>query len=79
LTFKELAQQFLELTAEEAAANRTSPKWVDKQQANVTLLREIVGDDTPVVSIGYDVCLRKKRVGAHSGQPDQDLQWAVSR
>jgi hypothetical protein len=58
VTFGQLADQFLQLTEEEAAANRTSPKWVDKQTANVALIREIVGDSTPVHTIDYDDCLR---------------------
>jgi hypothetical protein len=56
--FGELADQFLQLTEEEAAANRTSPKWVDKQTANVALIREIIGDNTPVHTVDYDTCLR---------------------
>jgi hypothetical protein len=58
VSFGELADQFLQLTEEEAAANRTSPKWVDKQTANVALIREIIGDETPVHTVDYDACLR---------------------
>jgi hypothetical protein len=58
VSFGELADQFLRLTEEEAAANRTSPKWVDKQTANVALIREIIGDNTPVHTVDYDTCLR---------------------
>lgn len=36
-TFGELADQFLGVTEEEASANGTSLKWVDKQRANVAL------------------------------------------
>jgi integrase len=57
-TFGELADQFLRHTEEEAAANRMSQKWVDKQRANVALIGEIVGTATPVQRIDYDACLR---------------------
>jgi hypothetical protein len=57
VTFGELADQFLQLTEEEAAANNTSLKWVDKQRANLALLREMIGDNTPVRDVGYDACL----------------------
>jgi hypothetical protein len=46
LTFGTLAEQFLVLTEEEATANRTNRKWVDKQKAHVSLLVEMVGKDT---------------------------------
>jgi integrase len=58
ITFRELADQFLGHTEEEAAANRMSQKWVDKQRANVALICEIVGTDTPVHRIDYATCLR---------------------
>ena len=48
----------LALVAEEASANGTSRKWLDKQTATLGLLREIVGDETPVRSIDFDACLR---------------------
>jgi integrase len=56
--FGELADQFLQHTEEDAAANRTSRKWVDKQRANVALVQEIIGASTPVYCIDYDTCLR---------------------
>lgn len=58
VTFGELADQFLQLVEEEAAANRTSQKWVDKQHTNVALVREIVGNATPILAVDYDSCLR---------------------
>jgi hypothetical protein len=58
ITFHELAEQFLQQTEEEATANRMSRKWVDKQRANVALIREIIGAATPVHRIDYDACLR---------------------
>lgn len=57
-TFGELSDQFLAVTEEEASANGTSLKWVDKQRANVALLREMIGVEKPICSVDYDACLR---------------------
>ncbi len=57
LTFAELAEQFLQIAGEEAAANGTSRKSVDRQRANVALLRQLVGDATLVGALDYDACL----------------------
>jgi hypothetical protein len=54
LTFGELADQFLAVTEEEANANGTSMKWVDKQRANVALLKEITGTETAISAVDYD-------------------------
>jgi integrase len=62
VTFGELADQFMALTEEHAAANRTSQKWVDKQRANVALLRDIIGNATPIREVDYDACLRVRSV-----------------
>lgn len=61
-TFGELAQQCLQLAKEEAESNRISQKWVDKQIANIALIREIVGDDTPIHTVDYDTCLRVRSI-----------------
>lgn len=58
VTFGDLVAQFLQMTVDEAAANRTSQKWVDKQRAHAALLSEIVGANTPIQEVDYDVCLR---------------------
>lgn len=58
VTFGELADQLLQITKEEAELNDVSPKWVDKQKANLALVREIVGHGTPIAAINYDTCLR---------------------
>ena len=85
VSFGELADQFLQLTEEEAAANRTSPKWVDKQTANLALIREIIGDNTPVHTVDYDACLRVRsmlaripanRTKIYNGVP---LEQAIQR
>jgi integrase len=62
VTFGELADQFLQLKEEDAAVNRTSRKWVEKQRANVALLRAIIGDATPLRDVDYDACLRVRSV-----------------
>jgi integrase len=62
VTFANLADQFMKLTEEDAAINRTSQKWVDKQRANIALLREVIGDATPIRDVDYDACLRVRSV-----------------
>ena len=57
-TSGQLAEPCLQLTEKEAVINGLSQKWVDKQRANLTLVREIVGDKTPVEAVDYDACLR---------------------
>ena len=64
-TFGEVADQFLAGTEEEATANGTSLKWVDKQRANVALLKEIVGAELAVSAVDYDACLRVRTVLSH--------------
>ena len=58
VTFVELCNQFAQLVEDEAKANCTSGKWVNKQRANLALLREIIGERTAVRDIDYDACLR---------------------
>jgi integrase len=58
LCFGDLAQQFLNLTQEEATANRTNQKWVDKQKSHVALLVEIIGHKTALCDVNYDACMR---------------------
>jgi hypothetical protein len=85
VSFGELADQFLQLTEEEAAANRTSAKWVAKQTANLALIREIIGDNTPVHTVDYDTCLRVRsmlaRIPANRTKiyPDLPLEQAIER
>lgn len=57
LTFAELADQYWLLAADEAAASGTSQKSVDRQRANIALLRQLVGDATLVSALDYDACL----------------------
>jgi hypothetical protein len=83
--FGELADQCLDLVTEEATANGTNRKWLDKQRATLALIREIVGADTPVAAIDYDACLRVRstlacvpvnRTKLYKGLP---LDKAISR
>lgn len=57
VSFRALAEQYLAQATEEAEANGMSPKWIDKVRARVTLIRELIGDETPVAAIDYDRCL----------------------
>ncbi|MFZ3252159.1 MAG: site-specific integrase [Pseudolabrys sp.] len=57
VSFGELADQYLQLMEEEAATNRLSQKGIDRQHATVSLIREIIGDSTPVDAVDYDTCL----------------------
>jgi hypothetical protein len=85
ITFGELADQFLRHTEEEATANRMSQKWVDKQRANVALIGEIVGKETPVHRIDYDACLHVRsmlaRIPANRTKiyPNLSLEKAMER
>src|SRR5262249_22439763 len=58
VSFGELTAQYLLLTEAHAATNRLSDKWIDKQRATLALIRELIGDSTPVDAIDYDACLR---------------------
>jgi integrase len=58
VTFGELAGQHLQLVEEDGAINGLGAKGLDRQRATVSLVREIVGDNTPVVAVDYDACLR---------------------
>jgi integrase len=58
VSFGQLAKQYLQLTEEDGANNRLGRKGLDRQRATVALIREIIGDSTPVDGIDYDTCLR---------------------
>jgi integrase len=58
VTFGQVADQFLELTEDQAGANGTSRKWVDKQRANVATLKEIVGEAIAITEVDFDACMR---------------------
>jgi hypothetical protein len=89
VSFGELAEQQTQLAAEDAATNRMSQKWVDKQRANLALIREIIGDSTPVDAIDYDTCLHVRstlaripanRTKIYGSLPlDQAMSWPPLR
>lgn len=60
-SFGEVAVQFLREEEEEAASNKVSQKSRDRTQAQVALVRELVGDDAPVAAINYDRCMEVRR------------------
>jgi hypothetical protein len=57
---------------EHAATNHVSQKWIDKLQANASLLHEILGPKTPVSAIDYDRCNKVRsllaRIPANRGK-----------
>jgi hypothetical protein len=85
VSFGELAEQYLQLAEEDAATNRMSQKWIDRQRATVALIREIIGDNTPVNAIEYDACLRVRsalaRIPANRTKlyGTRPLDWVIER
>jgi integrase len=61
-TFGKVAEQYLRLVEEDAAINGLGAKGLDRQRATIALIREIVGDQTPVDTVDYDACLRVRTV-----------------
>lgn len=55
-SFGDLAEQYVTEKLNEAEINNISRKRTDKVQANIALIREIVGAKTSVSAIDYDVC-----------------------
>ena len=86
MAVRELAEQFLELKSEEARAHNVARKTVDKQRANVALVREILGNETLVRDLNWDACRRfcsvlaqvpPNRTKIYRGQPlDQVIATA---
>ena len=85
VTFGELADQFLALRTDEAKANRISQKHQDRLRASVTLVREIVGEATPVRDVDYDAVLRVRALLARTPTnrnkvyPGLSIEKAVKR
>jgi hypothetical protein len=65
-TFKELADQYVRDASEDAEINGLSRKRMDKVKANVVLIQEIVGGETPTSAIDYDACLRVRNILART-------------
>ena len=62
VTFGKLAEQQLRIIEEDGAINGLGAKGLDRQRATIALVREIVGDKTPVDAVDYDACLRVRTV-----------------
>lgn len=62
VTFGKLADQHLRLVEEDGAVNALGAKGLDRQRATVALVREIVGEETPVDAIDYDICLHVRTI-----------------
>jgi hypothetical protein len=62
LTFGKLADQHLRIIEEDGAVNALGAKGLDRQRATIALVREIVGDDTPVDAVDYDTCLHVRTI-----------------
>ena len=62
ITFGAVAEQSLQMTEEEAAINGLGRKGVDRRRATVSLIREIVGDTTPIGAVDYDRCLAVRSI-----------------
>jgi integrase len=58
VTVQELAEQYLELKREEGEAHGLARKTLDKQHANLKLVREILGPETMVRDLTWDACRR---------------------
>ena len=62
MTFDELADQFLAAWIEEAEANNTDEKSLDRQRAHVSLLRQLIGGGTSVKNLDYETCEGARRL-----------------
>jgi integrase len=60
VNFGQLSDQFLKLREEDASLNGVSRQHVDRLRAQVSLVRQIVGDATPVSAIDHDSCLNMR-------------------
>ncbi len=58
VTVRELAEEFIALKAEEAQALGTSAKHLERQHGNMSLIRDILRDETLVSDINWNVCRR---------------------
>jgi integrase len=58
VTVQELSEQYLTLKSQEGQARKIAQKTIDRQKANVALVREILGDETLVRDLNWDACMR---------------------
>ena len=61
MTFCELYNEFFEQYADDARGKKVSQKRINKVETQLRLIREIIGDDTPVQAIDYDRCMDFRR------------------
>jgi integrase len=61
-TFGRIAEHHLRLVEEDAAINGLGAKGLDRQRAIIALIREIIGDQTPVDTVDHDACLQVRTV-----------------
>jgi integrase len=61
VTIGELAVQAKAEKAEEATFSGLARKSVDKFEASLALIVELLGEDTPVSAIDYDACMKVRR------------------
>ena len=57
MTFGELCEDFFTQYTEDASNRKISRKRIDKVETHLKLIKEIIGEDTPVKSIDYDLCI----------------------
>jgi integrase len=62
ITFGALVEEYLAWKKEVGRVNKRDAKTTDKIIANVALVREIIGEDTPVSRIDHDACERFLRL-----------------
>ncbi len=84
-SFGRLCDQYLATRLEESDANSDSEKSKDKLKSQVALVRELIGDETPVSLVDYDACQRARsklaRIPANRTKlyPLIDLDGAIRR
>lgn len=84
-TFGMIAAEFLEQEREKARLNKRSKQWVEKLEAHVAVLTEIIGDRTPVLSVDYDAARRVQslltRIPAHREKlyPGLSIEAVIER
>ena len=65
VTVRELAEEYLTLTLEEGRAHKLAEKSIDKKGENLSLVRDILGDETLVRDINWTACRHFCSVLAH--------------
>jgi len=63
--FGQVAQQYLQLRLAELTANGAGVKFIEKLTSHVALIVEIVGAQTSVASVDFDLCQTVRGTMAH--------------